>query len=178
MKTIKVYTCTSLRPTQTIITTSNIITATSISSTKTICKIFEPNRVNKFSSLKRTYFSPVEFFITKICTKYHNKIYVEQHPILRTQLLTSTVRNIQGDHKLSSLQSSQSYHCKTRGNVKDYIILNWHTIMPQHYSGFVSSLSHYCGRRYYSILKKCIIKLKRNIYYSSEFLIYELKYIL
>ena len=37
--------------------------------------------------------------------------------------------------------------------------------------------THCRGRRFYSIVKKCIIKFKRNIYFSSEFLIYEHKYL-
>ena len=49
--------------------------------------------------------------------------------------------------------------------------------MPHHYSGLVNFLSHCHGRRYYSIVKKCIIKLKRNIYFSFELLIYEHKYL-
>ena len=49
--------------------------------------------------------------------------------------------------------------------------------MPHHYSGLVNSLSHCHGLRYYFIVKKCIIKLKRNIYFSFELLIYEHKYL-
>ena len=122
--------------------------------------------MNIFPCLKRTCISTVEFFVSQIYVKYHNKIYVEQRQIPRSQL-TSTMCNIHGRDKLSSLHLSQNYQ----------FLLVWHTIMPHHYSGLVNSLSHCHGIRYYFIVKKCIIKLKRNIYFSFELLIYEHKYL-